>query len=434
MKFPSIKYLPWILLVLIIISVGGIFGVKWYQNKKSVKAPAVIEQKDIYLNFANEIYNIIQQNYWDKITDDQLSELYRLAVQKIQGGEISLLFKNKSGVESMIQNQLAKLPDTEKKKTFVTQVADLVLTNLQPFGRSRLYSQKLVQDLSNAVNNIDTSTNLYTDLGVAKNADQKTIEKVYQEKAAELSKQNTEEAKQKLALVERAHEALKAPERRQTYDQSGQEPTVTYRQLDSETFYVKLARFTPTLIPEFQAAAKIMDSKPAILRILVLDLRGNIGGAIDQLPSFLGPFIGIDQYAFEYLRRGERFPFKTITGFLPELMRYKKVVILTDGATQSSAEVMAGSLKKFNVGLLVGTPTKGWGTIERVFPITAQIDSKEIYAVYLVHTLTLADDNQPIEGRGVLPVINVTEKNWAQQFNYYFDNPALLEQVKKLFK
>jgi len=173
-------------------------------------------------------------------------------------------------------------------------------------------------------------------------------------------------------------------------------------------------------------------NKPG-LDALILDLRSNIGGSIDLLPYLLGPFIGNEQYAYEFLHQNEKTPYKTKIGWLPSLIQYKKVVILIDSQTQSSAEVMAAVLKKYNVGITVGATTKGWGTIEAVFDIEQQLDQNEKYSVFLVHSLTLRDDNQPIEGNGVEPMIFIDDPNWEKQLYAYFHYEELIEAVKEIW-
>jgi len=118
---------------------------------------------------------------------------------------------------------------------------------------------------------------------------------------------------------------------------------------------------------------------------------------------------------------------------LASLTRYKKVIILIDNQTQSSAEVMAAALKKYNAGVLFGTATRGWGTVERAFPIENQIDENESYSVFLVHSLTLRDDGQPIEGKGVDPTININDSNWSDQLLAYYNFPNLIKAIKSLY-
>ncbi|MBI1982025.1 MAG: hypothetical protein HYU49_02210, partial [Candidatus Levybacteria bacterium] len=195
--------------------------------------------------------------------------------------------------------------------------------------------------------------------------------------------------------------------------------------------YIPIKRISPQTFAEF--VNEINSVKPQEQGdALILDLRGNIGGSIDLLPQFLGPFIGKNQYAFEFYRRGKPIPVKTVTDWLPALVPYKNVVILVDQNTQSSAEIIASVLKRYNTGVLVGTRTKGWGTIERVFDLKTEIDPKEKYSLFLVHTITLREDGQPTEGRGVEPLIDITQKDWDKELLKYFHRSDLVEAVKEL--
>ncbi len=431
----NFKTLPWILIGLVLLGAAGVGGYFLYQKKypKKIQLQAVKNQ-NIYMAFLDEIYGIIQTNYWEKISDEQLTELYRLAVEKVSGKPATLPAKNREALDNLLLSNINSLENNGKKKEFAANVADVVLANLQPFGRSRLYTQKLQQDLSNAVNNIDPTANLYADLGVKKDSKPEEIKQAYEQKANELAKDTSEGGKQKLAQVNRAYEALKTPELKNRYDQTGAEPSVIGERLGTNIEHIWIKRFSPTTIQDLVSVADEADKNGGKdLNTLILDLRGNIGGAIDQLPYFLGPFVGPDREAYQYYHQGEKLPFRTLAGWLPSLVRYKKVVIMTDERSQSSAEVMAASLKKFNVGVLVGTKTKGWGTIERVFDIKTQIDPNEIYAAFLVHTITLRDDGQPIEGRGVDPAIDITAKDWGKQLEDYFNFPPLIQAVQKVW-
>ena len=72
--------------------------------------------------------------------------------------------------------------------------------------------------------------------------------------------------------------------------------------------------------------------------------------------------------------------------------------------------------------------------MEKVFSLENQIDNAEKYSVFLVHSLTLREDGQPIEGRGVDPLINIKDPNWESQLNEYFNTSELTQVVKELFK
>ena len=93
---------------------------------------------------------------------------------------------------------------------------------------------------------------------------------------------------------------------------------------------------------------------------------------------------------------------------------------------------MASVLKKYNVGVLVGTKTRGWGTVEKVFEIKNQLDKSEKYSIFLVHSLTLREDGNPIEGKGVDPEIDITNKNWPDQLYARFNSWEIVNGVKEV--
>ena len=164
-----------------------------------------------------------------------------------------------------------------------------------------------------------------------------------------------------------------------------------------------------------------------------MDLRGDIGGAIDQLPYVAGDFLGLVNNAFYFYHQGNFLPYSTASAALPHMDQFKKIVILLDNQTQSSSEVLASTFKRAKFGITIGMQTRGWGSIEKVFPLTSQIDLNQTYSVFLVHTLTLADDNQPIEGRGIQPEISVNDKDWQSKLAAYSNDPVLIKTIKDFY-
>ena len=425
------RFFVLVIVALIVVS-GGFFYLK--TGKLPLLGTITAQQKpaeDPYLAFLSEVYDKIKENYWDKISDEDLSTLYKLAAEKLEGKPQNLETKDKEGVKKMVA-AIIKDKDTAGKIDFSAKLEDIVLANLKPFGRSRLYTTKQEQALANAVQNVNPEKDLYASLGLTKGASQKEVEEAYKKKAEELKKDQTPEGKKKLEEISYAHDVLSDAARKQNYDKAGIEPTVFSKLVRPDIFYIHITRMSPTTLEEFQKAADSVNGKKG-LNSLILDLRGNVGGAIDLMQYFLGPFIGPNQYAYDFYHQGDYTPFKTKTGWLPSLVQYKKVVVLIDGTMQSSAEVMAAALKKYNVGVLIGVPTKGWGTVEKVFNIDHQIDPNQKFSALIVHSITLRDDGQPIEGRGVDPTININDKDWQKQLLEYFNYPELGRAVKEMW-
>ncbi len=386
-------------------------------------------EKNTTQAFIGEIYDKIKENYWNNISDAELLDLFRSSMEKTGAGITLAKFESKEKLLEAINKTTAGLNEDQRDQ-FLATVVSSVLSSLAPAGRSGLYTEKQEEQLKNTVSNINPEKDLYKDLGLSKGASEAAVQQAYTEKSAELAKDKSPEAREKLKNLTYAKDTLTQKDTKQRYDQNQVEPTIFAKIAAPGILYVQFKKFSPTSLDEFQKTFESHKNNTE-LRALIFDLRGNVGGAIDATAYFLGFFLGKNQYAFDFYHKGEYLPFKTQTEKLASVAKYKQVVMLVDQNSQSSAEMMAASLKKYHVGVVVGIPTKGWGTVEKVFPLEAQISQKEKYSIFLVHSITLRDDNLPIEGRGVDPDIKITDPNWTSQLLSYFNNPALVEAVKK---
>ncbi len=423
-------------LLLFGISAGA--GFAYFQNNgpqtAALNQQESREQENKYVAFLMEVYDKIQKHYWQDLSEAELSQKFQAGAEKLIGQPLSLSPANRQNLANVLENQISALPE-DKKQEFTTKLSDFVLRNLQPNKRSRLYTQKQEKELSQKVKNIDKDKGLYKALGLQEGASIARVEEAYQKTKKELKDKDTKEAKEKLEKAEEAKKVLAEKENKQRYDKTGAKPTVYAEKVHPNITYIRLEQFSPATLEEFQKEAReVLQNSQTNPDSLILDLRSNIGGAIDILPYFLGPFIGPDSYAYEFFSQGQKKPFKTKTGWIEALVPYKKVAVLVNGGTQSSGEVMAGALKKYNVGVIVGKTTKGWGTVEQVFDIENQINDKKDYSMFLVHSVTLRPDGQPIEGRGISPDVNITQNNWKQQLAAHFNYEPLIQAVEKTWQ
>lgn len=389
--------------------------------------PQYPEEKDPYVAFAFDAFDLIRKEYWNPLTEEQVYTLAVLAIENITEETQDIPTKNRDTMRELFLQAMEGKSDEEKEE-FVAQIVDVVLINLEPFGRSRLFSIKQKKALENTVKNV-TGVDRYAALGLEEDAPQEDIESAREEKVTELeSQEQTEEVKKEISAVKEAYEVLKDEEARKVYDESGVETTIKGKLLNPRTFYIHIEKFSPTTLTDLERVTKSVDEGDEI-DTLIIDLRANLGGAIDLLPYFLGPFIGQDQSAYNFFSKGQLKEFRTLTGWMPSLVRYKRVVVLTDERVQSSGEVFVSVLKKYKVGTLVGKPTMGWGTVERVFQLNKQISEDENYSVFLVHTLTLREDGTPIQGQGVAPDIDTDDTSWKTTLNDEFDDWELVNLV-----
>lgn len=436
-KIPIKRHLKFFILLATFFSIGIIFGQRIIGNTQN--KPQISIEKNTPKAFISEVYDKIKENYWNNISDAELLNLFKLSIDKqsLRSGELEnggnltvVKFENKDKLLDSIIKSTEGMNEDQKIQ-FISNMVGSVLASLAPSGRSGLYTQKQEEQLKNTVSNINPEKDLYKDLGLAKGASGEAIQQAYATQAAKLSQDKSPEAAEKLKTLTYAKETLTQKDTKQRYDTNQVEPTFFTKVFQSSILYLQFKKFSPSSLDEFQ---KVFESykNDQNLNALIFDLRGNIGGAIDETAYFLGYFLGKGQYAFDFYHKGDFLPFKTPTDKLPSVAKYKQVIVLIDQNTQSSAEMMAASLKRYHIGVILGAPTKGWGTVERVFPLDNQISQKERFSLFLVHSITLRDDNQPIEGRGVDPDVSIKDPDWQQKLLSYFNNPALVGTVKNV--
>ncbi len=419
------KNLAAIFLISLIFVFGAVAGVFYFSYPRAQNVSS-------YEKFLTEVYQKVKENYWKKLSEKELAGGFQNA---LEGSTLSLNLKRVKNFKeflSLYKKKTASL-DKKSKEEITLKLANSFLASLEPRGKNKLLSKDQKQKLIATVKNQDKSKTLLKELGVSEKASVEEIRKKAEEKINELEKKakTNPKFKEKLKKAKLAEKTLTDEQKRKAYLKQGLVPTIIFEPLSSNVHYLKISRFSPQTWQEFYNTFSKENKTQA--SFLIIDLRGNIGGAIDILPYFLGPFIGPGNIAYEFFHQGEKIPFRTKTGWLPGLLPYKKVVILIDKKVQSSAEVAAATLKKYNVGVLVGERTMGWGTVETILPLKTKLGGKQ-YTLFLVTNLTLRDDNQPIEGRGVEPDINIHSKNWKKELYDYFSLNELINFVDKLWK
>jgi carboxyl-terminal processing protease len=119
--------------------------------------------------------------------------------------------------------------------------------------------------------------------------------------------------------------------------------------------YVRLTSFVPNAGISIAAAIDEL-GLGAHLRGLVLDLRGNGGGAVDAPPQVLGLFVHHAIFAYYEDGQGHR----TAQWTDPSLPLIRvPLVALIDGRCASACDVTASAIRDLHLGRLVGERTAG---------------------------------------------------------------------------
>jgi carboxyl-terminal processing protease len=128
--------------------------------------------------------------------------------------------------------------------------------------------------------------------------------------------------------------------------------------------YVDLTVFSAAAAAELGHA---IDSLRAVgARSLVLDLRGDPGGLLDEGVGVADLFLNPGQKIVTTRGRTTE-ENRTLADVAAQRFAGMPLVVLTDSGTASASEIVAGALQDHDRALLVGTTTYGKGSAQRVF-------------------------------------------------------------------
>ena len=412
---------------------GGIGWGVWVWHGQEAKGVAVAAPGlSAYTRFDLDVFDIVKENYWQATTDADLSVLFLQSAQKATNDQgLKLATSTRAGVADLLEQVFSATSTVAERTDRSRLIAQIVLYNLAPQGRSALMSSQAQKELRDTVANVPAK-DLYQTLGTEKGASAADVQRAYAAEVKKLGQATSSEAQAQKQQLSHAKEILTDPIDKSLYDQTGMQPTVFMRVVGGNTLYIDMSQVSPASFAEFVKKLQDTVGKNPKLSYMILDVRHNIGGALDFLTYFMGLFFGPNQFAFDLYHKGELKPQRTpAVAKMPELAQFKETAILADGQTQSTAELMTATFKRFHMAHVVGVKTHGWGTVENTFPIPTVLEASTTYAVYLVHSLTAREDNQPIEGMGVDPDVDVSTSGWKTKLSSVFDSPSFIQAIIK---
>src|SRR5262249_34320687 len=184
--------------------------------------------------------------------------------------------------------------------------------------------------------------------------------------------------------------------------------------------YVRVLNFTDTTVQELKDA--ILKLQTNGIRGMILDLRGNPGGLFKASVQVAEMFLPEGLIVHTQSRQEELNAIYRSNN--PHALTLP-LVLLVDGDTASSAEVLAGALKENERARLVGQPTFGKGTIQWIVPL-------EIVSAGVKITVArfLSPSGQPYSERGVTPNVIVQVTGDSKQDEATIRAAALSEALK----
>jgi carboxyl-terminal processing protease len=163
--------------------------------------------------------------------------------------------------------------------------------------------------------------------------------------------------------------------------------------------YVRVSQFQSTTAEDLSEALTKLEEKNKPMRGLILDLRNNPGGLLDQAVKVSDEFLdeGLIVYTGGRVKSQDmRFMAHKNTRPHPYL-----IVALVNEGTASAAEIVAGALQDHKRAVVLGVKTFGKGSVQTVMPL------RNGAALRLTTALYYTPNGRSIQAKGIDPDIVV---------------------------
>ena len=180
--------------------------------------------------------------------------------------------------------------------------------------------------------------------------------------------------------------------------------SVKARILDDGIGYIRVTNFQDQTDHDLQAFIKKMKQRLVPFKGLILDLRNDPGGLLEQAVRVSDEFLksGLIVYT-EGRSRSQNMRFYARPGDDGKAATIPMVVLINEGSA-SASEIVAGALKDQKRALIVGTKSFGKGSVQTIIPL------EDGSALRLTTALYFTPSGVTINDKGIQPDVVVEEK------------------------
>ena len=193
--------------------------------------------------------------------------------------------------------------------------------------------------------------------------------------------------------------------------------TVTYEMLDHQIAYIRITEFDKVTVDQFADAMAM--AKGSEMLGLILDLRDNPGGNLAAVIDVARKMLPKGLVVYTEGKSGKRQDYNCDG----ERELTVPMVVLVNGGSASASEVLAGAIKDYEKGKLLGTTTFGKGIVQKYI---AMSDGS---AVKLTTSKYYTPKGNNIHGIGIEPDEEL-EMDYERYLEEGYDNQ--LERAKEI--
>lgn len=173
-------------------------------------------------------------------------------------------------------------------------------------------------------------------------------------------------------------------------------PTVAGKMVDgTDVGYIRIAVFSEGTADDF--TKEFTKLREQGMNKLILDLRDNPGGIVEQAVGVASNFVPPDSTIVSYTEQDGKVDQYTAQGTEDPI----PLVVLVNENSASASEIIAGAVQDMKLGPIVGVKTYGKGTVQGVFPVDSSSAVKVTVAKYRT------TNGREIDGVGIEPDVVV---------------------------
>ena len=183
--------------------------------------------------------------------------------------------------------------------------------------------------------------------------------------------------------------------------------------IDKTTGYIKLDRFSENTYAEFMEAMENLKNQG--LKKLILDLRGNGGGLMNEAVQIADEFL--DDHKLIVYTEGTNTPKREYTARRDGIFEDGKLAVLVDELSASASEILSGALQDWDRATIIGRRTFGKGLVQEQYELS---DGSAI-------RLTVARYYTPV-GRSIQRSYEKGKKVYMDEIWQRYNNGELLHE------
>lgn len=185
--------------------------------------------------------------------------------------------------------------------------------------------------------------------------------------------------------------------------------------LSNNIGYINFTSFDETTADDFKAKFEELNKQG--IKSLIIDLRNNGGGIVDQALQIADYVADKDSVLLYEVDKNNK---ETVKKAKTDSIINMPIIILTNENTASASEILAGALKDLGKAKTVGTTTYGKGVIQQILKLSDGSGLKVTIEEYQtpnrskIHKIGIAPDEEVKLPDSVTNVLNVTESEDTQ--------------------